>query len=249
MSWHNLQRWRGVALVGVVVVATLLLAANNQLVLYIHPRYIVFTVIMMVIAAILIVASILLGGRGDEEDPPSRAGKFLGVTAVVLAGAVAIGMVVLPPATLSSATADQREINSSALGGSTVDVSEVAAGSDATFTAFDVLDWASLLRQTTDLGVYEDKPVDVVGFVTADQSDPDNVFYVSRFIVTCCAVDAQPVGVPVYLPDWKSTIELDEWVQVTGGFDTNRSPSSDQPLAVIPDEVIPTEQPSDPYLF
>jgi len=249
MFWHNLQRWRGVALVGVVVVATLLLAINNQLVLYIHPRYIVFTVVMMVIAAVLIVASILVGGRGEEEEPSSKAAKGLGVIAVVLASAVAISMVVLPPATLSSATADQREINSSALGGSSASVSEIAESSDATFEAFDALDWASLLRQTTDLKVYQDKPVNVVGFITADQSDPQNVFYVSRFIVTCCAVDAQPVGVPVYLENWPSTLELDEWVQVTGEFDTNRSSSSNQPLAVIPDEVVPTEQPSDPYLF
>lgn len=249
MFWHNLQRWRGVALVGVVVVATLLLAINNQLVLYIHPRYIVFTVVMMVIAAVLIVASILVGGRGEEEEPSSKAAKGLGVIAVVLASAVGISMVVLPPATLSSATADQREINSSALGGSSANVSEIAESSDATFEAFDALDWASLLRQTTDLKVYQDKPVNVVGFITADQSDPQNVFYVSRFIVTCCAVDAQPVGVPVYLENWPSTLELDEWVQVTGEFDTNRSSSSNQPLAVIPDEVVPTEQPSDPYLF
>lgn len=249
MSWHSLQRWRGVALVAVVVVATLILAANNQLVLYIHPRYIIFTVVMMVIAAVLIVASILVAGRGDEEAPPSKLGKFLGVTGVILASVVAIGMVILPPTTLSSATADQREINSSALGGETTDLDEIAEGSDATFEAFDALDWASLLRQTTDLEVYADKPVNVIGFVTADQSDPDNVFYVSRFIVTCCAVDAQPVGVPVYLENWKSTLELDEWVQVTGEFDTNRSSSSDQPLAVIPDEILPTEQPSDPYLF
>lgn len=249
MSWHSLQRWRGVALVAIVVVATLILAANNQLVLYIHPRYIIFTVVMMVIAAVFIVASILVGGRGDEEEPPSRIGKVLGVTGVILASVVAIGMVILPPTTLTSATADQREINSSALGGETADLTEIAESTDATFEAFDALDWASLLRQTTDLEVYENKPVNVIGFVTADQSDPENVFYVSRFIVTCCAVDAQPIGVPVYLENWQSTLKLDDWVQVTGEFDTNRSSSSDQPLAVIPDEILPTEQPSDPYLF
>jgi putative membrane protein len=236
-------------LVGLAVVATIVLAATNQLVLYIHPRYIVFTVVMVAIALVLVVASIITSRPDDEGAPPSRLSQALGVAALGVAAVLAVAMVVLPPATLSAATADQRDINSSAIGASDTDLAEAASAPTAAFEAFTVLDWASLLRQTSDLAFYDGKPVNVVGFITADADDPENVFYVSRFFVTCCAVDAQPAGVPVYYPGWSSTFDVDDWVQVTGEFVANPSSASTQPLAIDPTQVSPTEQPSEPYLF
>ncbi|MDH6181221.1 putative membrane protein [Microbacteriaceae bacterium SG_E_30_P1] len=249
MSWHNVQRWRGVVLVGLAVIATLILAFSNQLVLYIHPRYVIFTVVMIVIALVFVVASLLLADRGDPEEPATRFSKGFAVAGLAIASLVAVSMIVLPPATLSSVTADQRDINSTALGASETTLEDAASASAATFSSFTVLDWASLLRQTSDVQFYADKPVDVVGFITADTDDPENVFYVSRFFVTCCAVDAQPTGIPVYQPGWSSTLSADDWVQVTGTFEANPSQGSTQPLALIPDQVTPTEQPSEPYLF
>ncbi len=236
-------------LVGLAVVATIVLAATNQLVLYIHPRYIVFTVVMVGLALVLVVASVITSRPDDEDAPPSRLSRALGVAALSVAAVLAVAMVVLPPATLSAATADQRDINSSAIGASDADLAEAASAPTAAFEAFTVLDWASLLRQTSDLAFYDGKPVNVVGFITPDSDDPENVFYVSRFFVTCCAVDAQPAGVPVYYPGWSSTFQVDDWVQVTGEFAANPSSESTQPLAIDPTQVAPTEQPSEPYLF
>ena len=112
-----------------------------------------------------------------------------------------------------------------------------------------MLDWSSLLRQTSDTAFYAGKTVDVVGFITADQDDPQNVFWVSRFIVTCCAVDAQPVGIPVYAPDWADSYELDGWVRVTGEFASNPSRDSSQAIALLPEAVDKVETPDEPYLF
>ena len=161
----------------------------------------------------------------------------------------AVALIVLPPATLSSATASQREINSSAVGPETQSVAGADAAPAGAFATFTVVDWASLLRQTNDLDFYEGKPVDVVGFITADPDDPQNVFYVSRFVVTCCAVDAQPAGIPVYLANWTDSYQLDQWVQVSGEFGANPSRSSTQSIALTPDSVIEVEQPSEPYLY
>ena len=127
--------------------------------------------------------------------------------------------------------------------------SAAASAPIAAFASFTVLDWASLLRQTSDVGFYAGKPVTVQGFIVPDPDDPDNVFYVSRFFVTCCAVDAQPAGIPVHYPGWASSFATDDWVDVSGEISTNPSRTSTQPLAVIPDAVVPIEQPSDPYLF
>jgi uncharacterized repeat protein (TIGR03943 family) len=281
------DRWQGVLLTLVVGISTLWLSATGQLVLYIHPRYVVFTVIMIAIGMVLSLGVLVLApssrdagveddghGHGghdghshghahdahaDELRAPAerprrrRRGRAAARTAAVAGGAlvttaVAVSLVVLPPATLTSATAGQRDVNSStaSLAGTSV---EDAASADAdAYAAFSVLDWAGLLRQTSDLSFFEGKTADVVGFVVPAGDDPD-VFYVSRFVVTCCAVDAQPVGVPVHLVDWRSQVSADEWLDVSGGFQTNPSRTSSDPIALVPDELEKVGQPSDPYLY
>jgi uncharacterized repeat protein (TIGR03943 family) len=168
---------------------------------------------------------------------------------VAVTAAIAVAVVALPPATLTSATAGQRDVNSSTAALNRTSVADATGASSDAYRSFSVLDWAGLLRQTTDLAFYQGKTADVVGFVTPSDTDPDDVFYVSRFVVTCCAVDAQPVGVPVYLPGWQDEIAADDWVEVTGGFDTNRSSSSQDPIALVPADVTTVGQPSDPYLY
>lgn len=247
--WRNVQRWRGVVLIGIAVVATIWLSFGNQLVLYIHPRYIVFTLIMGVLALGLVVASLLVRTHPEDEEEPSRRGKVLSGIGLGVAALIAVAMVVVPPATLTSATASQRDINSTTLGAETQSVSAADAASVATFKTFTVVDWASLLRQTSDLAFYEGKPVDVVGFITADPDDPANMFYVSRFVVTCCAVDAQPTGIPVFLANWQDTYAVDDWIKATGQFGTNPSTSSKQSIALHPDAVTKVDQPSEPYLY
>jgi len=249
--WRWLQRWRGIILVAVAIAATGWLAASNQLVLYIHPRYIVFTVIMAALAVVFVVSGIFARSSADDGDdaPTGRLPRALSLIGVLVAAALAIAMVVLPPATLSSATADQRDINSSSIGAEAQDAATVASAPSGAFAKFTVVDWASLLRQTNDLAFYTGKPVDVTGFITVDQDDPQNVFYVSRFVITCCAVDAQPAGVPVYYPDWQSTFKADDWVEARGQFSANGSSTSKQAIALDPTTVTAIETPSDPYLY
>ncbi len=237
------------------VTATLWLAIAGELVLYIHPRYIVFTITMALLAVGFVVASACVRSHASHDSdegadvPIGRWPKLLTLTAVGLATALAVSMVALPATTLTSATAQQRDINSTVLDLGTTDIASVTAGSAGAFETFSVVDWASLLRQTSDLSFFADKPVVVSGFITADPEDPENLFYVARFVVTCCAVDAQPVGVPVYAPNWSSNFKIDDWVEVRGEFATNPSQSSRQPLAVDPSDITPIEQPREPYLF
>jgi len=249
--WRGIRRWRGVVLVATAVVATIWLAATNQLILYIHPRYVLFTVIMAVVALAIIVASVLVRQPHDHDEPDTRRQKAVSIAAIMTSLVLGVGLIAVPPAVLTSATVAQRDINSAGVGADVTSVDDAASSSDAAFAKFTVLDWASLLRQTSDLAFYDGKPVDVTGFITADPDDPQNVFYVSRFVITCCAVDAQPVGVPVYSPNWSDSYAVDDWVEVTGSFGANQSSRSTQPLAVQPGEsgIVGIEEPGDPYLF
>ena len=248
--WRSFQKWQGVILCVAALVATVWLGLTNQLILYIHPRYIVFTIIMAIIGIALVVGSFLTRHDHEhDEEKPRRLGAVLSVGATVLTLALAVGLIVVPPATLTTATADQRVINSGSLASGTKTVDSAASAPTGASAKFTVADWASLLRQTSDETFYRNKAADVVGTVNADKGDPDNVFFVSRFVITCCAVDAQPVGVPVYLPGWKNTFTSGEWVHVKGSFDTDPSSTSAQPIVLLPTSTAKTAQPSDPYLY
>ena len=234
---------------------------SGQLSLYIHPRYHLFTAVMSTIA----VAGVLLGlgysswrksqdahdhnHDHDHDDVPSGAASRAALWAsTILSAATVATLVLLPPATLGSVTVDNRAINQSGLGDSEAALAAATSGDQATFAAFTVREWAAILRQTQDPGFFRGKPVDVLGFVSAD-ADNDDVFFVTRFVVSCCSVDAQPVGIPVTLPGWQDTWEPESWVRVSGEFVINPNLNESHPLVVRPESIQPAEQPREPYLF
>jgi uncharacterized repeat protein (TIGR03943 family) len=243
------RRWLGVTLSLIGVVAILWLGATGQLELYIHPRYTVFTIVMAVVGGVAAVAAFLVvpGHDHDHDDdaPPSRgwrAALAIGGSVLLVAASV-VGLLVLPPATLTSATADNRDIaDSTAL--SSADTTSLVGGDSTTFT---VKDWATLLHQGLGDDFFAGKPAAVSGFLVATD-DPD-VVYVARFLVTCCAVDAQPLGVPVLLPGWQDDFSADDWVAVTGGFSASADPAAAEPIVLVPDTFEGIERPAQPYVY
>lgn len=234
----------------IALAATLWLAATGRLGLYIHPRYFVFTTVLAVIAAVLVVVATAVvraephthahdgGDEGAHERPGRSALVAIGGSAIVLGALVAL--LVLPPATLTTATASARQMNTGA-----IEASE-PTGEYADYT---VKDWAALLAQGEPEQFFAGRSATVSGFVTPDEDDPENVFYVARFVVTCCAVDAQPVGVPVHRPGWQQEYEVDSWLEVSGGFATNPSATSAESIVLDPDVLTPIAEPAMPYVY
>ncbi len=239
------------SLVGIV--ATGWLAATGRLGLYIHPRYFEFTVIMAVIASVLTIAAFAMAPlpgeheqhEHDEHHEHRGGGRIRAVLGTVVVVMAAAALLALPPATLTSATATQRSINTSAVSAG-ADAPDLIGGDTSRFT---VKDWAVLLRQNPDPDFFAGRAIEVTGFVTASPDDPENVFYIARFTVTCCAVDAQPVGVPVYLPGWREQFEPDQWVTATGLFEANVGSPTAETLLLTADELAVTDQPDQPYVF
>lgn len=250
-----LDRWLGVLLSIIGVVATLWLGFTGQLALYIHPRYFVFTIIMALIAGVLALAAFVVvpgaaAAHPDEHghaDAGNRRWRRLGATGSTLICAAAVaGLLILPPSTLSTATVTQRDLNGSA---STLTRDEAVELVGADYTTFTMKDWISLLRQGVGVEYLTGKTATVTGFVTPDKSDPENVFFAARFVVTCCAVDAQPIGLPIYSPGWQDRFDTDSWVTVSGGFQTNPSRMSDEVLVMVPDSIASVPEPDSPYVY
>lgn len=245
------NQWQGILLSLVGIVATVWLGVTGQLGLYIHPRYFVFTMIMAVIAAVLVViAFAVVPTPSDEQavlDTAGRRGRWLwSAGSVLIIVTAVVALLVLPPSTLTSATVKQRDLNGSASTLTQADASSLIGGDYAAFT---VRDWSSLLRQGAGEDFFADKTATVTGFVTPDKSDPENVFFVARFFVSCCAVDAQPIGIPVYYTGWQDEFKTDSWVTISGGFEMNPSAISEEQIVLVPDVITPTERPAEPYVY
>lgn len=244
-----------ISLVGIT--AILWLGATGRLELYIHPRYIPFTIIMALIGAVFALAGLFLAtpARHSHEDHDRHAGhdprsggtdskeRFRALGSFATVTAAVIGLLIIPPSPLSSATAQQREVNASG----TLTKSQTGQLTEKDGSALNVREWASLLRHPPADNYLPGRTATVTGFVTADKTDPANVFFVTRFFVTCCAVDGQPVGVPVHDPGWQKRYKTDTWVTATGSF--GKKPNGKGIIVLMPDEISLTSQPARPYVY
>lgn len=249
-------RWTGIAISLVVVIGTLWLAATGDLDLYVHPRYFGFTIVMAVIGGIVSVAALLFLPSHETTEEAHEAHEatapvqfwnspLLRVTGrLFVLGGATVATLVLPPATLSPAIAGTRELNAGAATETPVDELELA-GSDG--SAFTIKDWAGLLRQGTSEEFFRDKTVDLTGFVLPTESN--DTFYLARYLITHCAIDAQPVGVPVHWPGWRDELDADGWLTIAGAFESNPSSSVDDPIVLIPAGSDAVEEPDDPYVY
>lgn len=270
-----INAWIGAALTIVGAVSTIWLTVTGKLTLYVHPRYTAFTLVLAVVGAVIVVAAVVVrrGTSGGETEhaheheheheqrafaPPRHAPPGLtapGLTAprlrdraltwskAVLLVLAAVALLVVPPATLSATMRQSRELTTSGQALDSTDTSVLAGGNSSLFS---VKDWAALLRQGGPQAVLG-KPVDVSGYVL-DQKD-DDVFYVVRMMVSCCAVDAQPIGVPVYRPGWREEFRPSDWVAVTGAFAENPDRESQYATVVRVDSLRKIDEPAQPYVF
>jgi putative membrane protein len=230
-------------------VATLWLAAMGKLTLYIHPRYTVFTVVMASAAVILLLAALaVLPGQREDHDhdhdaSPTLRSRILVWSYVALLITAALALLVVPPATLSPRMLQSRDIVTATQRLDTVDVPKLQGSDPATFS---VKDWAALMQQGGAESVLG-QDISVSGYVL-DQGE-DDVFLIARMTVTCCAVDAQPIGLPVYRPNWKSELRESTWIAVKGSFVEDVGGGGRHPTVISVDSLNKIEEPDNPYVF
>jgi uncharacterized repeat protein (TIGR03943 family) len=256
-----LKRWQGLLLSLIGIVATIWLGVSGQLGLFIHPRYAVFTIVMCAVGCVLAVAGFVVSGspeRGHDDVGAGRHHLLRTLGAITLILGALFALLVLPPTALTASTAQQREVNSSVEAESTGNAASSGArsypGEEAIMpgtdlSTFTVRDWLFALKAGLSEDFMAANPADVVGFVSPDKDDPENVFYVTLFVIACCAVDATPLGIAVYSPDWQQQYTAGSWIRATGIFGQNPSDISKEQFALTPDTITPIDTPKDPYLY
>ena len=271
----NAPAYLGLGSVLAVALCTLWLALVGHLDLYINPRYSVFTVVLAAVGVPASIAGLVVIARGhghthgddaDEHDARARAtmatGSARAGSAVVAPSASRSAVQPpssrsaspsrcsscprrrCPPAPHSSGASTRRPCRTPPaprprcplLGSEGVDTSE-----------YGVKDWAALIRQTTDTTALVGKQVELTGFVVPGD---DGSFTLTRFVISCCAVDAQPVGLGVVTGDGTGTVpDEGQWVTVRGALAANPDQSADARIVVKAAKVTEVAQPEDPYEY
>ena len=214
---------------------------------FINLRYGWLTVVAMVclvlLAAALLAAALIRAGRATERVPMPWMGAALLTVPVLLA--------LVPPRPLGTDAMATRALQigsvpATAALGVTNELEVGAAGAPRT-----VLDWLVRFDQATagggDLSRFAGESARVRGFVYRDERFPAGTFMVSRFLLSCCAADAAPIGLAVRWPD-AEFLEDDSWVWVNGVFSVETFLGERMPV-LVGAEVTAADQPPQPYLY
>ncbi len=214
-------------------------ASSGALYFYIHPIYVVPTVLTGLVLLALAVACVPGGGDGDHEHrPPGR------LTVIALALPLALGFL-LPAQPLSAVSAWQRGVT---LGGSMGPVEgapELALGRRP--ESYTIKDWVKAFQADPEPSRHAGKRARVTGFVHRDDRLPSDWFMVARFVLKCCAVDAQPVGLPVR-SDGRAVAEPGGWVTVEGAWEVAEV-AGERRAVLRAARITPTPRPEQPYLY
>ncbi len=244
LRWLNkLDEWSGILLMLVASIATIWLSFEEKLKWYIHPRYELFSLALATTGVLLALATIITLPKHNHKTSPKRYRPYAAMVMVIISVVI---LLVIQPAALTSLTVSQRVMNSGAK--ATGDARESAILKErGSYTNFTIKDWSLLLSQSSDPKQYQNKPAKVSGFITA--SNDENVFFVSRFVVTCCALDARPIGVPVYSSGWRKTFAPDQWVETSGVFIANPNTNTTDRTVLSPDYVRPIDKEKNQYVY
>lgn len=217
---------------------------SGDLNLLIHPAYTWLTVstgfLLVTLASLRVV--LWVGRRSESLQHLSsipRAGGALLLLGVALAGFW------VPPRVFASDLAVDREV---------ADFMTLARPQPQSFRLAakpedrSIVDWVRTLNVYPEPDAYQGQPAQVQGFVIHPPELPDNYIVLARFVITCCAADVYPVGLPVQLSSSRATFNPDSWLDIKGTmgsaeFEGNRK------LVILAEEVTPIEEPDNPYAF
>lgn len=237
-----------VALVmGVLCFSYFIVSNKNQFKVFksIYNRKIVAIIVLIILSFIinslfLVLAVVLVFSPNKELNKLFKNDIFGSLIAISMVG---IG-ILLPPKSLSSITASQRSIDLNSINLTQNTLSAVQNFNKSTAN-YSLGDWIAMQGFNPDPLFYNDKDVKISGFLYKPENlnlDED-VYLIARFVITCCAVDARPVGLKVVIAN--NEFSTDEWLEVTGKFGID----SNGELIVIPEKLERIEEPSNPYIF
>jgi len=111
-----------------------------------------------------------------------------------------------------------------------------------------LVEWVRLLNFNPEPDTYIGQKVKVQGFVIHPPKVAEQYLWIGRFIITCCAADAYPVGLPVKLPpnQTRAAFPPDSWLEIEGETITAELQGK-RKLTIQAFSLKPIPEPKNPY--
>lgn len=256
----TLQRWTQVIIAGTLGVYLIATLISGTITNYIAVKFIWLTwlaagmfLLLAGILALSLIARML--GRQPPAHKHSHDHHHEHAAQGTLSGWISLGIVALPVifgVLTPSKPLDSRAVDSPI----TNDFSSISGAADTARLNIapqnrTILDWVSVFATADTPETLNGQPADVVGFVYRDASllrQPDQ-FMVARFVMSCCAADAQAIGLVVQWDD-AATLREDRWVRVRGTIAIGEFDGALVPIIIADDQGVEAiDQPQNPYLY
>jgi uncharacterized repeat protein (TIGR03943 family) len=223
-------------------------AASGQLTWYINARFVpltLFGIVMLAVLAQIIFSEIKRSrqraqdGEHDHDHDHAPASSNLWFMLVPLL----IG-ILIPARPLDSSAFATKGFNANA--------PLVSADSSALLFETDseernVLDWIKLFNYEEDVTQFIGQKASVIGFVYFNEDLSENQFFVSRFVVSCCAADGFAIAMAAEW-DEAAALQQDSWVLVKGSIEAITINDRRVPM-IVAESVQEVPVPNQPYLF
>ena len=233
----------------------ILIAVRGQLGFYIHPRYHLLAVVAAMTGGMLLILDIVLELRhtlagkrrasagATTTKHPEKPRRAIPILSIITAG-ILILATVLPPRPLSSSSAANRATSGPTSTTGRCEKPEPLDGKPISMNR-----WRNAFDDCPNDSFFDGVTIDVTGFVARDPSGfyDNRYFELSRFVISCCAVDSTPINILVKSPD-AERYRNNQWLQVRGQI--KRELSGGRAVYVLTNPTItPTTEPANPYEF
>ncbi|MCS7146648.1 MAG: TIGR03943 family protein [Geminocystis sp.] len=230
--------------------------ATGELYLLIHPSYFPLVFASSIILFLVFITKVYLllfqpnfASGVLEENKYNSSLLPRGWASNLLIFVAIIGLTV-PPMVLNSETVMKRGVND--LPPTTLQPQSFSPQTEPEKRS--LIEWIRTLSVYPEPDNYVGQRADISGFVVYGENLPENYIYLSRFVLTCCAADAYPVGMLVELPQPRYKYPPDSWLQVRGVMKVANLPTLSEKtarrqLALQAEEVIRIAAPKNPYQY
>lgn len=111
-----------------------------------------------------------------------------------------------------------------------------------------LIDWVRTLKVYPEPDKYSGQKAKVTGFAIHSPDMGDEYLFLARFVLTCCAADAYPIGLPVKVEGSRQQYPPDTWLEVEGNMITQDIAGKRQ-LTIAAKSIKKIDRPKNPYSY
>ncbi|MFM7600013.1 MAG: TIGR03943 family putative permease subunit [Pseudanabaena sp.] len=109
-----------------------------------------------------------------------------------------------------------------------------------------LVEWVRTISAYPEPDAYKGQKAKLTGFVVHAPDQPDNMFLITRFVITCCAADVYPVSLPVKIAESRAKYPPDKWLQIEGQADVDIKDGNRQ-VVIVASNITAIAEPQNPY--